>query len=194
LLTKPITENELARALSVLDDRVGDFSADVPSELSFGVDPAGKERAELLEELLVKLCDTGVHVRPVQDGPDRRTPRYVACYNDEHGELAAFCIVTASIGLAAAAALTRWPPKLTLEWAGTGVIPEELLEDLFEVANVLAQFVRPDHHRVVLDSLKGYAPGEPFDAIERIKDATAREHYDVDVDGYCGGRCTVVAL
>jgi two-component system chemotaxis response regulator CheY len=199
LLSKPFTEAELARALGEVDASVGDasFYEDDEEAEPCGAtegEPAGVERARQLEEILYKLCDTAIHVVPSKVGPDRHSPRYVATYHDEDDELSAMCVLATSFGLAAAASLTRWSPKVTKEWVGTGIIPPELLEDLSEVANVLAQFVRADGHHVALKSLEGYAPGERFAAIERIDSAPVVEHYDIVVENYWGGLCTVVAL
>ena len=204
-LTKPFSDRELAEALvgcgalAPLPDSY--FEDAVATPATAAVDKAetdgpedGEIRAGELETLLTKLCAIPVHVTPRRSGPDRHSPRYVASYYNEADELSGICVFATSFGLAASASITRWSPRSTLEWVGTGIIPPELVGDLREVANILSRFVRRDGLRVVLGELEGYAPGEGLPANAHLDHHDAAEHFAVEVEGYCGGLVSVVAL
>ncbi|HVB06562.1 MAG TPA: response regulator [Acidimicrobiales bacterium] len=211
LLSKPFSEAELADELVAIgailpydpdpdpDPEFGPF-APPPLEVAAAEDGRLGEAAEAvvraaeLEALLEKLCSAQVTVAPAHAGPNLHSPRYVGAYHDEAGEVAGLCVFATSFGLAVAASLTRWSASATREWVATGIMPAELLGDLFEVANVLAQFVRRDGKRIIIHHLEGYAPGERFEWIAALDKGQGAEHFEIEVAGYCGGLLSVVAL
>jgi CheY-like chemotaxis protein len=189
ILTKPFTNDQLQAAFDSLGE--GSHRSERPVASGEGT---GSDRVGDLEDLLAKLCAAPIHVEASESGPDLHSPRYVATYADENQGLSALCILETSFGIAVSAAMTRLSPRSAQDWVHTGIVPDELIGDLHEVANVLGQFVRPGSGRVLLEDLEGLAPGERYQKMELVKDAPVVEHFDVDVDGYAKGLCTVISL
>ena len=186
LVAKPFQPEELrARVEAVLSG-----SASVTDAVHRGED----DRPAALQQLLSGLLRRPVEAVVVEEGPPRQSARWLARYVDPAGAEVALCVVEMPLALAAGAALSMMPLSEGTVWAASGALPDALAENLHEVTNVVAKLVHADGVRCVLSGLDGFAPGEQLPEIEAIRAARAHENFEVTVDGYGGGRLSLVTL
>lgn len=186
VVTKPFRGDELANQITIA---LGGSAVHVQAPADHGGDRAGKV-AGVLEGMLRKK----VGVTPAEGPPRREVARVAARYVDADGRDAAMCIAEVPLAAAAGAALSMMPPSSAEEWGQSGVLPEVVAQNFYEVANVLATVVRGSEERCVLAELTVHADFERLPNDERIEASPEQLHLQVEVDGYGSGRLALATL
>lgn len=148
------------------------------------------EIAEVLEGMLRKEV-----VVSTADGPPRReVARVAARYVDGAGRDTAMCVAEVPLAAAVGAALSMMPPASAKEWGQSGVLPEVIAQNFYEVANVLAKVIGGNDERCVLAELTVHADFEQLPHDELIQSSSHPLHLAIDVEGYGSGRLTLATL
>ncbi|MGC8462074.1 MAG: response regulator transcription factor [Acidimicrobiales bacterium] len=186
LVTKPFRGDVLANQITIA---LGGPAAHLEESTSKARDQAD-EVADVLEGLLHKKVNVAA-----ADGPARRElARVAARYVDAAGRDAAMCVVEVPLAAAVGAALSMMPAASAEEWGRSGVLPEVVAQNFYEVANVLAKVIASTDGRCVLAELTVHADFERLPHDGEIESSPRQVHVDVDVDGYGSGRLTLATL
>lgn len=186
VVTKPFRGDVLANQITIA---LGGTAVHVEGSSGAKGDRVA-EVAEVLEGMLRK--EVGV---AAADGPPRRqVARVAARYVDAAGRDAAMCVAEVPLAAAVGAALSMMPPASAKEWGQSGVLPEVVAQNFYEVANVLAKVIGGKDERCVLAELTVHADFEQLPHDELIQSSSHPLHLAIDVDGYGSGRLTLATL
>jgi hypothetical protein len=119
-------------------------------------------------------------------------PEVVAIYRTDTGVLGATLACDIEFAASAGAALTMIPADVVKECADEGEMTERLQENAHEVLNVAASlFNQPGFDHLVLSEvvLNGQVP-EPVSAL--MSKPTSRTDIEGAIDGYPGGKCSIL--
>ena len=148
---------------------------------------------EDIRDLLVDLLGRGAAVDKVTS-PRLEEPALVAEFVTDDGEVGCLCVVDAEFTLRCGAALAMVPTSVVDEAMRRNELPENLVENVQEVANILAQLLnspRTPHLRLKdLHELPTELPA----AVSALLDAPEfRRDFSIAIEGYGNGRMALLA-
>jgi len=158
--------------------------------MTTGALPKAHDVAVLLKDLLG---------RPVT-AKDSKLPVSVAApwkgvitefLSPEH-TLAALLVTDLALACHSSAAMMLIPAPVAASAVKAGAITEPLLENYYEVANILTALYRPYDTRMIRGRLFTSAAGLPPEVTELLAHHVKHLSVDVDVSGYGAGRLTLV--
>ncbi len=149
-----------------------------------------------IRDLFLGLTGKDIEVGPVHPVVPGRDPALVAVYvTDKMGTGAA---VACDLPLAAyaGAALGLVPLPRAEEAIASGLLPEELAENFYEVVNIMASVFNENPEAPHLKLYKVHAVGEklPTDVASSLGYVVRRLDLQVDVAGYGAGRLSSVSI
>lgn len=154
--------------------------------------PQPAEVAKMLSMLLGKACKVNdVGTSPI--APNTRL--VIATYKSDNGAEQCAAVMELALGANAGAAMSLVPAKMAQDAAKTGKVPENIMENLQEVLNVLSgEFDRPSAAHAVLDKVYLTPPDPAADLMALINRPHEKRFYMVMVDGYGNGRMGLYIL
>ncbi len=149
-----------------------------------------------VRDLFLGLTGKDIEVGPVNPVVPGRDPALVAVYvTDKLGTGAA---VACDLPLAAyaGAALGLVPLPRAQEAIASGLLPDDLAENFYEVVNILASVFNENPEAPHLKLYKVHAVGEklPTDVAASLGYVVRRLDLKVDVSGYGAGRLSSVSI
>ena len=150
---------------------------------------------EDIRDLLVDLLGRGAAVDKVKGrdfgGDDLAL---IAEFVTDEGEVGCLCAVDAEFTLRCGAALAMVPTTVVEEAMRRGELPENLVENVQEIANIMAQlFNSPKTPHLRLNTVH-QMPGELPPAVTRLWDAPEfRRDFAIAIEGYGNGRMALLA-
>ncbi|MDH3604319.1 MAG: hypothetical protein OEU26_32335, partial [Candidatus Tectomicrobia bacterium] len=193
LLAKPFTAKVFKDTIDAVLGK-GESSGSGPGSAAAAmrVDsfPTAEKVAAAFSSLLpraVKVNNTGPGALP------KDVPTVVAAYVEPDDTLRAVCICDLNLAGSAGAALTLFPPQTVRDSLKSGRLPQNLMENLHEVLNVMGSLFRGSgSSSLVLKAL--YAPGQPLpEGLSALIDSPdQRLDLVVDVTGYERGKMSFV--
>lgn len=153
--------------------------------------PRGPEVGELLQTLTGQPVEVGT-AAPVLPGRD---PALVAVYVTDDLVVGAVLACDLSLAAAAGAALATLPPGVAEQAVASGALAGDLSDNAHEVLNVLVSIFNVSG-APALRLRRVHAVGEqlPDDVRPVLGYVLRRVDLQVDLDGYGGGRLSVVAV
>jgi hypothetical protein len=152
--------------------------------------------AKAVRDMLGDLLGRAVEVRSsLPYAPRPADPVAIAVYVDDQTVVRAVGVVDLGFAARAGAAIGLVPAPTADEAVGTGVLPETLAENLYEVLNIAASLLNAEGVvHVRLHQL--YAPGTrpPAQIAECAQALGRRLDLGVDIAGYGEGRFSLVIL
>lgn len=147
---------------------------------------------EDIRDLLVDLLGRGAAVDKVKDAR-LEEPALVAEFVTEDGEIGILCAVDAEFTLRCGAALAMVPTSVVDDAMKRNELPDNLVENVQEVANILAQLLNgPRTPHLRLKSLHPLAELPP--AVAALLDAPEfRRDFSIAIEGYGNGRMALLA-
>ena len=146
-----------------------------------------------VRDLLVDLLGRGASVDKVKGNP-LLDPALIAEFVTDEDEVGALCTVDAEFALRCGAALAMVPTTVVEEAIKKGELPAELVENVQEIANIMAQLLngpRTPHLRLkALHQPPDDVPGK----VTAVLDAPEfRRDFSIDIEGYGIGRLSLLA-
>ena len=146
-----------------------------------------------VRDLLVDLLGRGASVDKIKGNP-LLDPALIAEFVTDEDEVGALCTVDAEFALRCGAALAMVPTTVVEEAIRKGELPAELVENVQEIANIMAQLLngpRTPHLRLkALHQPPGDVPGK----VTAVLDAPEfRRDFAIDIEGYGIGRLSLLA-
>jgi two-component system chemotaxis response regulator CheY len=147
-----------------------------------------------LASLLETLLQRPVQARQ-QAGTAALGQGVVAVYSGDTGPAAALVHFDLLAAASTAAALTLVPPNVVAEASRAGKLPQVLMDNLLEVANVLTALVRGmSAARLRIQGVYPLPGSVPPGIREALKTPPCLISFEVTVSDYPGGRITVLGL
>lgn len=108
------------------------------------------------------------------------------------GATSAILVVDLALACHSAAAMTLMPPAAATDALKAGILTDVLLENYYEVANVLTALYRPYGKRMIRGRM--FANGEKIAPPIASFMAAHKQHFyaDIDVTGYGSGRLSLL--
>ena len=153
--------------------------------------PIKDDVRDLLTDLLGRtiLADKAASVLVLEEDE----PAVVAEYVTDDGSVGALCVVDAPFAARCGAALSMVPSNVADEAVEKGELPDMLLENWKEVANIFAQLLngpRTPHLRLqAIHQLPGEVP-QPVDALLRAPEF--RRDFELRIEDYGKGRFSLL--
>lgn len=118
----------------------------------------------------------------------------IAAYNDANGSLAALALADLHFAAGTGAALGMIPANAAQEAAEAGELPETLLENYQEVANIMTSMLNsPNSPHLKLDKVWTSTDASiPPTVWEAIENPSKRREFAVTIEGYGSGRIGVI--
>ena len=151
-------------------------------------------KPESIRQIIADLLGREITITKAAAAPmERDTPAVVSDYVDGQGAIAAVCITDLRLSNALGAALTMVPPSSVDAAVQKGQIEEANLENLSEIANILARLFNHDDCAHLRWQKAHPLPGElPEGTSALIKAPLARRDFDVMVEEYGSGSLAVL--
>lgn len=152
--------------------------------------PKVQEMGQLLKDLLGRAVNVKDSRTPLSTGPGFKG--VVAELLNADGATSAILVVDLAFACHSAAAMTMMPPSASADALKAGILTDTLLENYFEVANVLTALYRPYGKRMIRGRMfaNGEKPAPPVASFM----AGHKQHFyaDVEVTGYGSGRVALL--
>ncbi|MBK5223994.1 MAG: hypothetical protein JJE52_14205 [Acidimicrobiia bacterium] len=131
-------------------------------------------------------------VTPTDIEPDGS--HVIGIYRDTHGAIAAISLADLDFAAGTGAALGMIPSAAAHEAVAAGELPETLLENYQEVANIMTSLLNSQNSpHLVLDEVRPSSdPDLPAEVWEAIASPSKRREFAVTIDGYGNGRIGVI--
>jgi len=152
--------------------------------------PKVQEAGQLLKDLLGRAVNARESKTPLSTGPGFKG--VVAEMLNADGATSAILVVDLPLACHSAAAMTLMPPGASADSIKAGILSDVLLENYFEVANVLTALYRPYGKRMIRGRI--FANGEKVAPAVASFMAGHKQHFyaDVEVTGYGTGRMALL--
>jgi hypothetical protein len=152
--------------------------------------PINHDVRDLLSDLLGRSIDVDKVGRITLEDDE---PAVVAEYVTDDGSVGALCVVDGPLAMRCGAALSMVPSSVADEAVKRSELPDTLLENWKEVANVFAQLLngpKTPHLRLqALHQLPGDVP-QPVDALLRAPEF--RRDFELRIEDYGTGRFSLL--
>ncbi len=153
---------------------------------------------EVLKDFFVDLLGKGAAAskgRELKLKPDGEAKYVVAVYEDKYDRVGALCISELMMAAVGGAALVLAAPTILPEVEAAQQLPANLLDNYREVVNILASVLNtPSTPHLRLTSIHTWPDEDlPAEAWGVIETPGNRRDFEITVDGYGGGRLSILA-
>ena len=150
---------------------------------------------EDIRDLLVDLLGRGAAVDKVKDKSfGEEGPALIAEFSTDEDEVGALCVVDAQFTLRCGAALAMVPTTVVEEAMRRGELPENLVENVQEVANILAQLLNsPKTPHLRLKAVHQLPVELPPGVASLMEAPEFRRDFAIAIEGYGNGRMALLA-
>lgn len=151
---------------------------------------------ERLSSLFGGLLDKELSIKPV-DAVDRSSgdAMTTAEYIGDDGVVKLICCCDIALGSSVSAALMMIPAGVAEESAKSGVMADNLMENMREIYNIFATLLNGKHSdHVHLGEVHSKADEIPDELSGKLASPSARVDYIVTVPGYSGGNISFLAV
>lgn len=153
---------------------------------------------EVLKDFFVDLLGKGAAAskgRELKLRPDTEQKYVVAIYEDKYERVGALCISELMMAAVGGAALVMAAPSILSEVEQAQVLPDNLLDNYREVVNILSSVLNtPGTPHLKLTTIHMYPDEDiPSEAWGVIENPGNRRDFEITVEGYGGGRLSILA-
>jgi hypothetical protein len=148
---------------------------------------------EDIRDLLVDLLGRGAAVDKVKGNPIEE-PALIAEFVTDDEEVGALCTVDVEFTLRCGAALSMVPTSVVEEALRRGELPDHLVENVQEVANILAKLLNsPKTPHLRLRTVHQLPAELPPAVLQLLALPEFRRDFAIAIEGYGNGRMSLLA-
>jgi hypothetical protein len=150
---------------------------------------------EDIRDLLVDLLGRGAAVDKIKVA-DRSNdePALIAEFVTDEEEVGALCAMDTDFTLRCGAALSMVPTTVVEEAMRRGELPDHLVENVQEVANILAQLLNsPRTPHLRLRAVHQLPTDLPTEVVQLLAEPEFRRDFAIAIEGYGNGRMSLLA-